>query len=312
MKQTSTRREFMQQAGAAAGLAAAGGFALGARAEDKEKPMKRTYGISLAAWSLHRTIGDGEGKVPMLDMPKMARQEWDIEAIELVSGMLASTETSYFDTLAANALQNNVAIKLIMIDGQGDIGHRRDKFREIAVENHKKWIDYAAGLGCHSIRMNWKGDERGTLESPEMLKDFIDRSVPGFTALCEYGDSKNINVLIENHWGPSSYIDPLTSLMKAVGHPRFGTLPDFGNFPDDVDRYEAVDAFMPYAKAVSAKCYDFDDDGNETKIDFEKMLGIVCDKHGYDGYIGIEYEGGDMSESDGIKACNELLKRLRG
>jgi sugar phosphate isomerase/epimerase len=312
MKHTTTRRNFLHQAGAAAGLAAAGGFAFGARAEDKEQTMKRTYGISLAAWSLHRTIGNGEGMKPMLDMPKMARAEWDIEAIELVSGMLASTEKAYFDELAKNAAAENVKILLIMVDGQGAIGHRRDKFREEAVENHKKWIDYAADLGCHSIRMNWKGEEKDTLETPEATKEFIDRSVPGFTALCEYGDTKNINVTIENHWGPSSYIEPLTGLMKAVGHPRFGTLPDFGNFPDDVDKYEAVDAFMPYAKAVSAKCYDFDEAGNETKIDFEKMLGIVCDKHKYTGYIGIEYEGGDKPEIEGIRACNELLKRLRG
>jgi len=304
----SNRREFLTTAGAAV---AAGGLALGARAEDKEQAMKRNYGISLAGWSLHRTIGEGDGKVPMLDMPKMAREEWDIEAIELVSGMLPSTEAAWFDQLSKNAADHDVKILLIMIDGQGDIGHRRDAFREKAVENHKQWIDYAAGLGCHSIRMNWKGEERGTLEDREKMGEFIERSVPGFRALCDYGDTKDINVTIENHWGPSSYIEPLTDLMKAVDHERFGTLPDFGNFPDEVDKYEAVDAFMPYAKAVSAKCYDFDAQGRETTIDYEKMLGIVCDKHGYDGYIGIEYEGSRLSEIEGIRACNELLKKLR-
>jgi L-ribulose-5-phosphate 3-epimerase len=308
----TTRRNFLMQTGALAGAALFTGRA-GAQEANVEGPAKkRSYGISLAAWSLHRTVGEGEGKVPILDMPAMVRQEWDIDAIELVSGMMAGVETSYLARLKKNADDNKVAIKLIMVDGQGAIGHRRDNFREEAVEKHKVWIDAAAELGCHCIRMNWKGEEKDWQTDPESLKAFIERSVPGFRALCDYGDSRNISVTIENHWGPSSYIEPLTGLMKAVDHPRFGTLPDFGNFPEEVDKYEAVDAFMPYAKAVSAKCYDFDEAGNETKIDYEKMISIVCDKHGYDGYIGIEYEGDRLSEKEGIAKCNELLKRLRG
>lgn len=311
MNKHTDRRTFLMQTGALAG-AALSGATFGARAQEAS-PMKRTYGISLAGWSLHRTIGEGEGKVPMLDMPKLARQEWDIEAIELVSGMLPSIEPAYISQLQKNAADNNVKILLIMVDGQGAIGHRRDNFRTDAVDKHKVYIDLAAELGCHCIRMNWKGEEKDTLENPEAMKEFIDRSVPGFRALCEYGDTKNVGVTIENHWGPSSYIEPLTGLMKAVDHPRFGTLPDFGNFPDEVDKYEAVDAFMPYAQAVSAKCYDFDDaTGLETKIDYEKMISIVCDKHGYKGYIGIEYEGNRLDEKEGIKRCNELLKKLRG
>ena len=119
--------------------------------------------------------------------------------------------------------------------------------------------------------------------------------------------------MIENHWGPSSYPDILLELIKRVDHPRFGTLPDFGNFPDDVDNYDAVDRMMPYAKTVSAKCYDFDDDtGLETKLDYERLIGNVVDTHGYTGYIGIEYEGNRLSEYDGILACKKLLEKLRG
>src|SRR5690606_35033050 len=108
-------------------------------------------------WSLHRTIGTGEGKVPMLDMPKMTRETWDIEAIELVSGMLPSTEKAWRDELAKNAAAHKGSIQLIMIDGQGDIGSAKPEACEDAVKRHKQWIDYAADFGCHSIRMNWKG-----------------------------------------------------------------------------------------------------------------------------------------------------------
>ena len=281
---------------------------------------KRDYDISLAGWSLHRTIGEGQGKVPMLDMPKLARQEFGIGAIELVNRMLAAHAESfsgmkpYLDELAANAKQHDVIILLTMVDREGNIGATSESECAEAVENHKKWIDATHYLGGHSIRMNWKGASDDIVhEGAGPVTAFIDRSVPGFRALCEYGDTKNINVILENHWGASSYPDVVTQLMEAVDHPRFGTLPDFGNFPDDVDKYEAVDALMKYAKAVSAKCYDFDDEtGLETKLDYERLIANVVDKHGYHGYIGIEYEGNRLSESDGIKACKALLEKLRG
>lgn len=306
----TTRRTFLQQTAAGATALALGGTAMAA--------PKREYGISLAGWSLHKTIGEGEGKIPMLDMPKLAREKWDIEAIELVSGMLPSTEKAWRDELAKNAAAHNVAIKLIMIDGQGNIGSDKPEECEEAVAKHKAYIDYAADFGCHSVRMNWKGNEAGAEKDDALLNSFIARSVPGFHALCEYGDSKNINVIIENHGGPSSYPHCMTKLMAAVNHPRFGTLPDFGNFPPDVDIYEGIDALMPYAKAVSAKCYDFDPatgkhtDKVNKMVDFEKMIQICVDKHGYHGFIGIEYEGNVMSEFDGIAAANKRLIELRG
>ncbi|GMU92202.1 MAG: hypothetical protein AMXMBFR4_12600 [Candidatus Hydrogenedentota bacterium] len=278
----------------------------------------RDYKISLAAWSLHRTIGVGEGKVPMLDMPKMTRQEWDIEAIELVNRMLAEHEKSfpdmkpYLDSLAKNATDNKVKILLIMVDGEGMIGGREEAQREEAVTRHSKWVDIAEYLGCHSIRMNWAGGAQGVEKNPAGLKDFIDRSVPAFRKLCDYADKKNINVIIENHGGASSDPAAMEQLVPAVDHPRFGTLPDFGNFPKGVDIYDGIDRLMKFAKAVSAKCHDFDDTtGEETTKDYGRLIEIVVDKHKYNGYIGIEYEGDRLSEAEGIKRCKALLERLK-
>lgn len=311
MKSTQTRRTFLGQAAAVA-LGARAMAAEGAKNVEATK-KKRQFDISLAAWSFHKTIGTTPGKMPMLDLPKLIRDRYNIAGLELVSTMLASDQKPYLDELAKNAASANVKILLIMIDGQGDIGSEDMTRRNLAVINHKSWIDIAAGFGCHSIRMNWKGAPDRVHKDEEALKAFIERSVPGFHELCEYGEKKNINVLIENHGGASSHIAPLVGLMKAVNHPRFGTLPDFGNFPADVDRYEAIDAFMPYAKALSAKCNDFDDQtGLETKIDFERMMQICVDKHGYNKWIGIEYEGDRLSEYDGVAACNNLLIELRG
>lgn len=60
------------------------------------------------------------------------------------------------------------------------------------------------------------------------------------------------------------------------------------------------------AKAVSAKAYDFDENGNETTLDFPRIMKLVKDS-GYKGYIGVEYEGERLSEEKGILATKKLL-----
>ncbi len=300
----------MQTTGAAAAAAALGAGTAHA-AHD--------YKISLAAWSLHRTIGEGEGKVPMLDMPKMSRQEWDIEGIELVNRMLAEFDKSfpdmkpYLDKLAKNATDNKVSILLTMVDGEGNIGAEDKAAREDAVKRHKKWLDICEYLGCHSMRMNWAGGAKDVEKDPATLDDFIKRSVPHFHELCEYGDKKNQYVIIENHGGASSDPAAMEKLMAAVDHKRFGTLPDFGNFPKGVDIYDGIDRLMKFAhKAVSAKCHDFDDTtGEETTKDYKRLMDNVVEKHNYHGFVGIEYEGERLSEAEGIKRCKVLLDKLK-
>ena len=271
----------------------------------------RDFTISLAAWSLHRTLG--EGSITQLDMPKLTREEFDIGALELVSTMLTSTDAAYVAQLAEGAAASDVKLLLIMVDNEGAIASSDPDEREDAVARHTRWIDIAAELGCHSIRLNWHGADAADAKHPARCKAIIDRTVAPLRKLCDHGDARNVNVLIENHGGPSSYPEAVIQLVAAVDHERFGTLPDFGNFPEDVDRYLAIDLMMNYAKAVSAKCGDFDETtGEETSMDYARILDTVAIKHAYHGYVGIEYGGSRLSESDGIKACKRLLEKLGG
>jgi len=311
MKQTSSRRTFLK-------TTAAGAAAMATGVGQMAAAEPRKFDISLAAWSFHRAVRSGE--IPFEDLPKVARERYDIGGFELVNQMMPVMGKSfeemkpYLDKLAQNGADHNVKLLLIMVDNEGSIGGTTDAQREAAVENHKKWIDAAKYLVCHSMQMNWAGAPHDILKrDPAELDDFINRSVPGFRKLCDYGDKNGLFVIIENHGGASSHPHVVERLMKAVNHPRFGTLPDFGNFPPDVDNYEAIDILMNYAhKAVSAKCYDFDDKtGLETKLDYPRLIADVVDKHGYHGFLGIEFEGDRLSEYDGVKACKALLEKLR-
>jgi sugar phosphate isomerase/epimerase len=173
-----------------------------------------------------------------------------------------------------------------------------------AVQNHFKWVDAAAFLGCHSIRVN--AQSSGSRDEQSKL------AADGLRRLCEYADPQGLNVIVENHGGLSSDGSWLAGTVRLVRHPRCGTLPDFGNFRVDAkttyDRYLGVRELMPYAKAVSAKSMDFDSAGNETTIDYLQMLKIVAEA-GYRGWIGVEYEGQRLDEEAGILATRRLLER---
>jgi sugar phosphate isomerase/epimerase len=261
---------------------------------------EQKFDISLAAWSMHKMFFAKE--IDQLGMVDLCH-ELGIGGLELVNTFFPSPQYGYLKQLRKRADDAGVRILLIMCDAEGSMAGPERASRMLAAKNHHKWVDIAAVLGCHSIRCN-TGAQEGDA-------DALDRCAESFAALVEYADASGINVLIENHWGLSSDPDWLIPLMQKVNNPRFGTLPDFGNFPESIDRYDAVRRMMPYAKAVSAKCYDFDAAGNETKIDYPRMMQIVAEG-GYGGYVGIEYEGERLSEREGLLACKALLERLGG
>ena len=264
------------------------------------------FRISLAQWSLHRTLESGA--LDPLDFPAVARKQFGLEAVEYVNVFYAdkTEDRAYFGELRRRAQDAGVRSLLIMVDREGDLGDPNTRQRHQTVEHHKKWLEIAKALGCHSIRVN-----AGSRGSAAQQRDWV---ADGLRLLCKLADDYQLNVLVENHGGLSSNGAWLAGVMGAVNHPRCGTLPDFGNFRIDgetwYDRYRGVEELMPFAKAVSAKSNDFDASGNETHTDFHRMMRIVLDA-GYRGHVGIEYEGEQLPEAEGIQATKALLERVR-
>ncbi len=287
------------------GIAGAG-IACLSRAGERGSGRDELFGISLAQWSLHRALQGGA--LDPLDFPRHAREVFGIDAVEYVSTFYPgkAVDFDYLGRLRRRCEDASVRSLLIMIDGEGDLGHADDDERRRAVERHFKWVAAARFLGCHAIRVNARGT--GTREEQAA------RAAESLHRLGTVADDYGIDVIVENHGGLSSNGDWLAEVMRRADHPRVGTLPDFGNFRiaegEWYDRYEGVRELMPFARAVSAKSHDFDDDGYERHTDYRKMLRIVLDA-GYRGYVGIEYEGGELDEADGIRRTKALLERVR-
>ncbi|TDQ07346.1 sugar phosphate isomerase/epimerase family protein [Pedobacter metabolipauper] len=301
--EAKNRRAFIKDLGmltAAAGISSLVPFDLYASAK------KEFFSISLAQWSLHKTLQ--AGKLTNLDFPVKAKKDFGIDIVEYVSPFFQKKETdsAYLKELLDRTKSEGVKNNLIMIDGEGQLGDLNETARLKAVENHYKWIDAAKILGCKTIRVNAGG--RGTEEEVKAA------AVDGLGKLSEYGRKNKINVIVENHGGYSSDGNWLSSVIKQVNNPYCGTLPDFGNFKvsatREYDKYQGVKDLLPFAKGISAKSYDFNDQGNETTIDYDRMFKIIKEDK-WSGIVGIEYEGSKFSEDEGIRKTKELLLKIQ-
>jgi sugar phosphate isomerase/epimerase len=298
MSNDPTRRDVL------AGATSLTGLALTPSLLTADDPWFR---ISLAQWSLHRTLR--AGKLDNLDFAKVTRERFGLAACEYVNAFFKdkACDFDYLTDMKTRAADHGVESLLIMVDGEGQLGNPDADARKRAVHNHYRWVVAASFLGCHSIRVNAGGN--GNRDEVQRL------AADSLNKIAEFGDQYDCDVIVENHGGASSDGEWLAGVMKLADNPRVGTLPDFGNFHvgggNWYDRYKGVEELMPYAKAVSAKSHEFDAEGNETKTDYKRMMRIV-QQADYRGWVGIEWEGGKPGEDEGIKLTRDLLVRCGG
>lgn len=281
------------------------------------------FKLSLAQWSLHKAINE-ERTLSNLDFAKKARA-LGFEGVEYVTQLYpidkeneTSSRKKLVKELKLRSDDNGIENVIIMIDNEGELASTSKEERNSAVEKHSKWVDVASELNCPTVRVNLFG-----LQAEKDFKIWKETSIAGLGSLCEYAEKSRINVVVENHGGLSSDASKLAEVIKAVNMKNCGTLPDFGNFcvkrengerwagacVEEYDKYLGVKELIPFAKGVSAKSFDFDAEGNETTIDYYKMLEIVK-KANYKGFIGVEYEGNKWSEIEGIMATRQLLLKV--
>jgi len=320
------RKSFLK----ATALTAIGGFTAlkGSASAFSSSKNDLFFDISLAQWSLNRTYfgasrelgweefgnllqnnpsGLIQGELDPLYFARHSREMFGINAIEYVNTFYfdKANDQSYLNELKNVADNEGVRSVLIMCDAEGALGDPDEAARQQAVENHYKWIEMAKFLGCHSIRVN--------AQSEGSYEEQSDRAADGLRRLSEYASSENINIIVENHGGLSSNADWLTATIEKVNLPNCGTLPDFGNFnisPDETyNRYKGTEQLMKHAIGVSAKTNDFKENGDEANMDYLRLMRIVKEA-GYTGYVGIEYEGENFSEEEGIKKTKALLEKV--
>lgn len=284
------------------------------------QPSASDIKISLAQWSLHRTLK--AGKLINSDFPDKSRKDFGIDAVDYVCQFFgdrkmdwrkAAADKKYLAYLLQRSKDAGVYNHVVMVDEEGFLALPNDKERLQAVTNHRKWVEAAAFLGCRSLRVNLHGS--GATEDKRLA------SIDSLGRLGEFAAPMNVNIVVENHGSDSSKGQWMAAVVKGVNKPNVGTLPDFGNFciaqewgttqgecSEAYDRYKGIEEMLPYAKAVSAKTYDFDANGEQPKMDYKRLMDIVK-ASGFKGYIGIEFEGFTQPEEEGVRKTKALIEK---
>ncbi|HWW40341.1 TIM barrel protein [Pedobacter sp.] len=326
----SSRRDFLKKSSmsiAAAGLASTMPSILKGNTFRKDMPFK----LALSQFSLASQFWTKQ--LDPLDFPKKTITTFGIKGMDYCSMFFAgkAKDTTFLNELKKRALDNGCYNLRIMVDGEGVLGDLNKDVRTKAVENHYKWIDAAATLGCQMIRVNMEGEGAPA----EVAK----ASAESLNTLLEYGSKSNIDVIVENHIGLSCNGAWLAGVMKDVNNPHCGTLADFGNFCinrtkpatndiagymatkclEEYDRYKGIADLMPFAKGVHAKTHLFDANGNDIETDFSRMFKIIKDS-GFKGWVSIEYEGGlikmytkndkYLDDDAGVIATKKLIEKV--
>jgi len=282
----------------AAGLAASSLLASCASQDKPEESMKETEiklpvmptrdDISIAQWSLVNEIR--EGLWTTLDFPKLAREEFDINGIEFVNTLFDVPHMNYLNQLKQNAEDYGVTMVLIMVDAEGDPCSPHAEVRAQYAINHRKWIDVAHYLGCHTIRTNCRGMEGATPE------ENLEWAVDSYNMLLDYASEAGINVVIENHGGVSNDPDWMVQLFKSVDHPLFGSYPDWRRPGPEFDNVAYLEKMLPYAKGLSYR--------NQPTEELSAQMIRMSKESGYTGWYGIESSG-----RDAIRQGKELLTK---
>jgi sugar phosphate isomerase/epimerase len=327
----SSRRTFIKTSSigiAAAGIASATPSILKAGVIKKEMPFK----LALSQFSLASQFWTKQ--LDPLDFPRKTIETFGITGLDYCSMFFAdkAKDTSFLNELKKRSMDNGCYNLRIMVDGEGVLGDLNKDVRTKAIENHYKWIDAAATLGCAMIRVNVEGEGGDP-------KEVSKAAIESLNTLIDYGKKVNVDVIVENHIGISCNGAWLADVMKELNNPHCGTLADFGNFCinrtkpptndiagwmqtkclEEYNRYKGITELMPYAKGVHAKTHVFDANGNDTETDFAKMFKIITDS-GFKGWVSVEYEGGlfkmytkddkYLDNDAGVLATKKLIEKV--
>jgi len=210
-----------------------------------------------------------------------------LDRVELNNVFMASHDPEYLEQVVAAADDAGVIMEGMAVDGTGDLALLDDDERQQSVANAMEYFDIAQALGLAYFRVNTGGDPDGR---PEMLEACID----SFRQLAEEGERRGIKVATENHGHLSTDPDMMVKLAEGVGLPSMATLPDFGNFPEEIIE-QGIAKIMPWACNVHVK---WTRRGEEGKRDVPALVSVVKE-FGFDGTLMIE-DGGPVSDHMGV------------
>ena len=256
------------------------GVAIGAStslaAETKtHKDLQGEVGITTGSLMQHLTVELAKGKMRLLDLPKLMRDELDMKVIDLLNETLASMEPTYLDKFRNAAEDAGCVITNLKMNLDIDMASPDQSTRHAALDEYRRTIDVAERLGCRWVR-----------PLPRQERPDVQLYVDGYRRLIDYARPKGISLLIENFGWMADDPTIIPKIIKTVG-PGLAASPDTGNWSDEA-RYEGLAEVFPHAVTCDFKAYQLDADGNHTRYDLKRCFQIGWDA-GYRGPWCLEH-----------------------
>ncbi|TWT49457.1 Xylose isomerase-like TIM barrel [Rubripirellula amarantea] len=290
-----SRRRFLGSGGSI--VAAALAMRLRCPAVIASPPQDGRFQLSLHPYSV-KSLFDS-GAISLLEYPAFAKSQCGIHNVEFAAENCDElfADPSKADEIRRRAEDAGVKIRAFLCDSNHGLDVAESSEGRKSLRHHLRWAEVAETLGCDYIRVR-AGTIGNKTEQLDIAADQIGR-------FCDAIADRNVKVLIENITGFSRDPDWLVQLVEKIGRDRVGLIADFGNF--DGDLYDSMQQLLPYSKSLCTKSWQFDAQGNETKIDFQRMMQIISTSE-FSGCIAIEYLGGEPVT--GVRQTAELIRRF--
>ena len=232
--------------------------------------------VSCSSWSYHRTIG--AGKLDQMGWIDLCAKELKLDGVELLSNHFPNMDKRYLRDLKKKIIDYGLTIAAVSASNHFTIDSSREREKEI--DKVKRWTDIGHFMSAPLIRI-FAGGARE-------LKDEImwSKVTKALYKCSRYGQKIGVVMALENHGGFSA--DQVLRMIKEVDSPWLKLTVDTGNFPDDP--YESIEKTIPHAAFVHAKFYEFDERGEEKRLDYHRIIDIF-NKNNYIGFLSIEFEG---------------------
>jgi sugar phosphate isomerase/epimerase len=275
-------------------LGAAMPLAANSRSQDMFGPKARLK-PAICAYSYRKEL---QAKtLSYTDLVRIA-VDHDIDGLDLTVYWFPNTEESFLMPLRRMAYINGVEIYSISVRTnlcQPEAPKRQEQVREIM-----KWVDVASKLGAGHIRIFGGNVPKGHTED-----EAAGWCVDVLTRASDYAGKHGVILGLENHGGITDYAKRIVEIVTRVNSDFVGINLDTGNFKENP--IPQIEMCMPYAVAAQYKTLMAADNSKErVKSDWDRLTALFA-KSGYKGYLALEYEDREPTET----AMPRLLAELR-
>ena len=235
----------------------------------------------MSSFSGHIRNRDVAGKFTLLDVPDIMRTELDMKIMDLNTSSLASMDSKYLEKLRLVADRHGCLLTNLKMNQSGlDMNSPDSNIREKALSIYKKSIDAASLLGLKWAR-----------PLPLKPKPEMSLHIDSYRELADYGQKKNVQLLVENYGWMEDDPASVTTLVKKIGH-NVAACPDTGNWKTTEIRYAGLQQTFPIAVSCDFKAKALGPNGEHTFYDLQRCFEIGWEA-GFRGPWCLEHANAD-------------------